>query len=137
MPKADAKKKGYTLPKQLKLLIKGKETQDLISTIQGPASHSTKTKDFNKIAALGKPVEILLPKLRTNPVFKADPSDIIDVALHARKEKKSELTEAEAKKSKITVPKPLKLAFKGNDFMVDIKSKVNEPAAATDKKITQ
>jgi hypothetical protein len=40
VPGADAKRKGYILPKQLKLLIKGKETQDLLLTLQ--TSHSTK-----------------------------------------------------------------------------------------------
>ena len=57
------------------------------------------------------------------------------MALFARKEKKGELTEVEAKKANIAVPKPLKLALKGNDLMVDILPKETkaEPVAATDR----
>lgn len=45
-----------------------------------------------------KPNEKVGPKATANTLCKTDPSDIIDVALQARKEKKGELTEAEAKK---------------------------------------
>lgn len=38
VPEADAKKKGYTVPKQIKLLVKGKETQDLLPSTQEPAA---------------------------------------------------------------------------------------------------
>jgi hypothetical protein len=85
-----------------------------------------------------KPTEKAVPKPASNTASKSDPSDIIDVALQARKDKKGELTEAEAKKSNITVPKPLKLAVKGNDLMVDILQKEikPEPVPAPDRPST-
>lgn len=52
--------------------------------------------------------------------------DIVEVALNARVAKKGELTEAEAKKLSITVPKPLKLTFKSNEFVVDMLIKKND-----------
>lgn len=43
------------------------------------------------------------------------------MAINARKQAKTDIiAEAEAKKQGYFVPKPLKLAMKGNDVMIDI-----------------
>jgi hypothetical protein len=41
VPEAEAKKKGYTVPKQPKLLVKGKEAQDLLPATQEPAADTS------------------------------------------------------------------------------------------------
>ena len=60
------------------------------------------------------------PKLKPKPIdekkFKPDSSDVIEVAVFARKENKNEpLSEMEAKKQKIAVPKPIKLTAATNE----------------------
>lgn len=59
------------------------------------------------------------PKQNTSVVeeTQADPTDVLDVALQIRKKNKEPFTEAEARKQKITVPKPLKHKITGSEVI--------------------
>ena len=98
-----------TIPKQFKLAAKKDEA--LLIDIMKPKVQAVievvKQKEESKL----KPKQPVDEKK-----FKPDSSDVIEIAVHARKENKNEpLSEMEAKKQKIAVPKPIKLKAATNE----------------------